>query len=104
VTLTLPCMVFVIDRLPVQWTRLEMQSRWKWNGENSAWIDCLARGEEEEKERGESYQTWRLYHTVMSQAFKRSEYVTWGEYETLKPSKVSPKGLRLVPRFEREAT
>jgi phosphoenolpyruvate carboxylase len=46
---------------------MEMPSRWKWNGENSAWIDCLARGEEEEKERRESYQTWRFYHMVIPQ-------------------------------------
>lgn len=34
---------------------MEMRSRCKMNGENTAWIDCLARGEEEEKERRESY-------------------------------------------------
>jgi hypothetical protein len=37
---------------------MEMQSRWKWNGENAAWIDCLAhtrRGGREGEERELSY-------------------------------------------------
>jgi hypothetical protein len=47
---------------------MEMRYRWRINGENTAWIDCLARGEEEEKERRESYQTCGFYHIVMPQA------------------------------------
>jgi hypothetical protein len=46
---------------------MEMRPSWKWNGENTASIDCLARGEEGEKERRESYHTWRFYHIVMPQ-------------------------------------
>ncbi|KAJ9492421.1 hypothetical protein VN97_g839 [Penicillium thymicola] len=34
---------------------MAMRSRWKWNGENTVWIESLARGEEEEKERREPY-------------------------------------------------
>ena len=32
---------------------MAMRSRWKLNGDNTVWIDCLTRGEEKEKERGE---------------------------------------------------
>jgi hypothetical protein len=34
---------------------MEMRSRCKRNGGNTAWIGCLARGEEEDKEKRENY-------------------------------------------------
>lgn len=45
-----------------------MQFRWRINGENTICIDCVAQGEEEEKERRENYQTCRIHHIVMPQA------------------------------------
>jgi hypothetical protein len=42
------------------------------DGENTASIDDLARGEEEEKGRRESYHTSRFYHMVMPQASNRN--------------------------------
>jgi hypothetical protein len=45
------------------------------------------RGEEEEKERRESYHTWRFYHMVMPQAFNRF-YESMKGYPWIVPSHV----------------
>ena len=60
----------------------KMRYRWRINGENIMWIDCLAQGEEEGKGRTEGYQTCRFYHIVMSQACNTYYLGSYSVYNT----------------------
>jgi hypothetical protein len=61
---------------------MEMRYRRRVNGENTAWIFSVAQGEQEEKSRIESYQTYRFYHIVVPQTSNTYYLGSYSVYNT----------------------